>query len=163
MGKWKEENYNRLLNKVKNKLDKIEKHKKGFTSISNESLCANMPSTYYKVLCVLESFAYGNNDTCMPTNAYIAVLINRSIRTVQRATKYLKENGYIKIQRRFNSSNIFTLLKKVLLTKKKNIKYKEHIENIKQLNNIENNNIIESDYFDDMLKNYYLNNKDTSD
>ena len=54
-------------------------------------------------------------------------------------------------------------LKKVLLTKKKNIKYKEHIENIKQLNNIENNNIIEPDYFDDMLKNYYLNNKDTSD
>ena len=158
MGKWKEKNRIKLLNKVEKSAMSIPKHLKGFTPVANTVLCNDMPSTFYKVLNVLTSMAYGNEKECFPSNALIAVYINRSIRTVQRATKYLRENGYISVTHRFNNSNIYKILTKVILKKQdKNNKFKAPVKKSKNIDDYERDFYAHEDNltnpaFDDLVK-----------
>ena len=114
---WKQENYEKLINKVnKEKLDEVKQ--KGFTNINNSVITMDIPSTYKVVYMAISSLCYDDKDECFPSNSTIAYLVNKSIRTVQRAVKFLKENNLLKVTSRIGTTNVFTILKKVILSKK---------------------------------------------
>lgn len=136
-GNWKQENYNKLLSKVdKNKLDEIKTS--GFTNINNSVISMDIPSTYKVVYMAIESLCYADKNECFPSNSTIAYLVNKSVRTVQRAVKYLKENKLLNVEHRKGTTNIFTVLKKVILSKKDKKKfYKQNEKPQLRFNNFE--------------------------
>ena len=119
---WKQKNYEKLISKVnKEKLDEVKQ--KGFTNIDNSVITMYIPSTYKVVYMAISSLCYDDKDECFPSNSTIAYLVNKSVRTVQRAVKFLKENNLLKVTSRIGTTNVFTILKKVILSKKDKKKF----------------------------------------
>lgn len=130
--KWKQENYDKLKSRV-NLEDVKYALTVGYTRVKNEVLhSADMPTTYRIVYMTLESFCYGDKTECFPSNSTIAYLVGKSVRTVQRAIHYLKENGFIEVVHRTGTSNLFTVLKKVITEKKDKEKFYKKIKSKKK-------------------------------
>jgi DNA-binding transcriptional regulator YhcF (GntR family) len=87
---------------------------KGFTTFYNEVMYNKSLSTTDKaVFCAFSTFCF-NNDKCFPSQRKVAEMLNICVRTVQRSLKRLVSEGYIKIERKLGSVNIYTLLKPII-------------------------------------------------
>ncbi len=87
---------------------------KGFTTFYNEVMYNKSLSTTDKaVFCAFSTFCF-NSDKCFPSQRKVAEMLNICVRTVQRSLKRLVSEGYITIERKLGSVNIYTLLKPVI-------------------------------------------------
>lgn len=83
-----------------------------FTMIPNEIISnKNISQGAFKLYCILNSYCYGNKDTCFPSQKTLAEQMKKCIRTIQRYLKELIENGIIKIKRRGSTSNLYQLFR----------------------------------------------------
>lgn len=87
-----------------------------YTIISNSTITSNISDNAYRIYNLLLSMAYGEKNYCYPSQKTISEKLHRSIRTVARGVKELKDNGLISIKRRGSISNIYTMLKKAAST-----------------------------------------------
>jgi HTH domain. len=100
----------------------IETNKKGFTSIQNRIFYdTDINSTTKAVYCILCSACYGDKNTTYVSQNIIAQALNKSVRTVQRAIKTLKEHNYIAVKRRGSISNLMTIIGKNIHSKAQEI------------------------------------------
>lgn len=78
----------------------IDYHEAIFASklSSNAKLTALIISSYYN---------WTKNQMCWPSNATLAKGTSLSIRSITRATKELKEAGYLEVWHRNNNSNMY--------------------------------------------------------
>lgn len=91
----------------------IEANSKGQTYIDNAYLYdTRLTSTEKTIYAVLCSACYADKTETVVGQLTIAKAINKSLRTVQRAIKRLKELLYISVQRRGSISNITTIVAK---------------------------------------------------
>ncbi len=87
---------------------------KGFTTFYNEVMYNKSLSTTDKaVFCAFSTFCF-NSDKCFPSQRKVAEMLNICVRTVQRSLKRLVSEGYITIERKLGSVNIYTLLKPII-------------------------------------------------
>lgn len=87
---------------------------KGFTTFYNEVMYNKSLSTTDKaVFCTFSTFCF-NSDKCFPSQRKVAEMLNICVRTVQRSLKRLVSEGYITIERKLGSVNIYTLLKPII-------------------------------------------------
>jgi DNA-binding transcriptional regulator YhcF (GntR family) len=70
----------------------------------------NISHGAFKLYCILNSYCYGNKDTCFPSQKTLAEHMKKCTRTIQRYLKELLDNGIIKIMRRGSTSNLYQLL-----------------------------------------------------
>jgi len=105
-----------------------------FTSIQNSIITSNIKNTAYRMFSFLNSMCFGDKDCCFPSQKYISEQLHVSVRTVQRAIKELVQAGLIKVKRRGSISNIYYILKKVVLknTPKEVDKIKNTIDEVKK-------------------------------
>lgn len=83
-----------------------------FTMIPNEIISnKNISQGSFKLYCILNSYCYGNKDTCFPCQKTLAEQMKKCIRTIQRYLKELMESGIIKIKRRGSTSNLYQLFR----------------------------------------------------
>lgn len=88
---------------------------KGFTTFYNEVMYNQSLSTTDKaVFMSFSTFCYNGNNKCFPSQKKIADMLNICVRTVQRSLKRLVVEGYITIERKLGSVNIYTLLKPMI-------------------------------------------------
>jgi basic membrane lipoprotein Med (substrate-binding protein (PBP1-ABC) superfamily) len=105
----------------------------GYTVIQNADMYEDMPSTCYRLLNILNSLCWGNENKCWPSEKTLASLMHRSTRTVQRCIKWLVDNSKIKRIRRGSISNIYVVLNKIKRGKDKAVKKIE--DTIKKVKN----------------------------
>lgn len=87
---------------------------KGFSTFYNEVIYnKNLSTTDKAVFCAFSTFCF-NSDKCFPSQKKVADILNICVRTVQRSLKRLISEGYITIERRQGSVNIYTLLKPII-------------------------------------------------
>ncbi|WP_102401376.1 helix-turn-helix domain-containing protein [Haloimpatiens massiliensis] len=84
-----------------------------FISIDSEILNTNIDGQALKLYCLLESYCYGDKNDCFPSQNTLATRMNKSIRTIQRYLKTLKDLGLVIIKRRGSTSNLYILPKKL--------------------------------------------------
>ncbi|WP_051931682.1 MULTISPECIES: helix-turn-helix domain-containing protein [Clostridiaceae] len=84
-----------------------------FISIDSEILNTNIDGQALKLYCLLESYCYGDKKDCFPSQNTLATRMNKSIRTIQRYLKTLKNLGLVIIKRRGSTSNLYILPKKL--------------------------------------------------
>lgn len=89
----------------------IEANKKGDRGYLYDDRLTPTEKTCYGII---DSACYGDKIECFPSQATLAKAINRSVRTVQRCIKKLKELGYISVRRRGSISNLYINLCKKL-------------------------------------------------
>ncbi|MCB2299618.1 helix-turn-helix domain-containing protein [Clostridium tagluense] len=96
----------------------IESNSQGYVNINKEFLFdSNLNNTDKTLYIVLQSICWGDKDSCFPSQKTLSQAINRSIRTIQRSLKKLKQLGYILVELRIGTSNIYTMLKKIISQK----------------------------------------------
>lgn len=88
-----------------------------FTIVSNDIITSNISNGAYRLYTLLQSYCYGDKCNCYPSQKTLANNLSRSIRTIQRYIKELKDNGYIDIKHRGSISNVYNLLRKVIQQK----------------------------------------------
>ncbi|WP_446897721.1 helix-turn-helix domain-containing protein [Clostridium sp. LBM24168] len=108
-----------------------------FTVINSEDFALPISDSAFKIHSFLLSMCYSNKNTCFPSQKYIAEHLHKSVRTVQRGIKELKDKGLIKIKRRGSISNVYTMLRKLVINSSKAIsnKIKKVQETIKKVKN----------------------------
>ncbi|WP_138205072.1 helix-turn-helix domain-containing protein [Haloimpatiens lingqiaonensis] len=84
-----------------------------FISIDSEILNTNIDGQALKLYCLLESYCYGDKNDCFPSQNTLAARMKKSIRTIQRYLKTLKDLGLVIIKRRGSTSNLYILPKKL--------------------------------------------------
>lgn len=89
----------------------------GYTIISNSIITSNISNNAYRVYSVLLSMAYGEKDYCYPSERYLANMLHKSIRTIQRGLYELKQCGMIAIKRRGSISNMYKIIGKKITKK----------------------------------------------
>ncbi|ADK14719.1 helix-turn-helix domain-containing protein [Clostridium ljungdahlii] len=89
----------------------------GYTIISNNIITSNISNNAYRVYSALLSMAYGEKDYCYPSECYLANMLHKSIRTIQRGLYELKEQGLIVIKRRGSISNLYKIIGKKITKK----------------------------------------------
>jgi predicted transcriptional regulator len=91
----------------------IEANKKGHTYIDNaymyDDRLTPTEKTVYAIIC---SACYADKDFTTVGQATLSKAVNRSVRSVQRAVKKLKELGYILIKRRGSITNVMVVIAK---------------------------------------------------
>ena len=88
-----------------------------FTIIPNEVMNnKNLSHGAFKLYSVLASYCYGDKNTCYPSQATLAERMGVSVRTVRRYLQELIDAGLVQKKRRGSISNLYTLLKKIILT-----------------------------------------------
>lgn len=113
-----------------------------FTMVSNEVISdKNISHGAFRLYCILNSYCYGNKDTCFPSQKTLAGRMNKCVRTIQRYLKELMRKGVIKIMRRGSTSNLYQLLNNIasnvkqraasLFGKSSNKNHKHHNKNSK--------------------------------
>jgi len=104
-----------------------------YTKIDNKVLNYNISDGAFKLHFLLQSMCYGDKLQCFPSQNYLANILRKSVRTIQRYLNELIAAGIIKKQRRGSTSNLYTITLKVdpiehqknsLFKKNKNIKSK---------------------------------------
>jgi len=60
------------------------------------------------------TFCFNGNNKCFPSQKKIADMLNICVRTVQRSLKRLVVEGYITIERKLGSVNIYTWVKPII-------------------------------------------------
>ncbi|MCB2340869.1 helix-turn-helix domain-containing protein [Clostridium estertheticum] len=89
-----------------------------YTVIDNNLIIdTDLPDSAYRLYNLMLSMAYGEKDTCYPSIKYLAEKLNKSVKTIGRNLKILKEKGLIISKRRGSISNIYTLVKKTMQVK----------------------------------------------
>ncbi|WP_035294137.1 helix-turn-helix domain-containing protein [Clostridium sp. KNHs214] len=84
-----------------------------FISIDSQILNTNIDGQALKLYCLLESYCYGDKNDCFPSQNTLAARMHKSIRTIQRYLKTLKDLGLVIIKRRGSTSNLYILPKKL--------------------------------------------------
>lgn len=105
-----------------------------YTVVDNNLITnTDLPDSTYRLYCFLLSMCYGDKNTCYPSIAYLSQKLNKSVKTIGRNLKILKDKGLIVARRRGSISNVYTLVKKVINTSvEKSINIiKEKFSNIK--------------------------------
>lgn len=93
-----------------------------FTVIDNSTITSNISDNAYRIYNLLLSMCYGEKDYCYPSESTIAEKLHRSIRTVARGIKELKDKRLISIRRRGSISSVYTMLKKTISTTVEKVK-----------------------------------------
>ncbi|MBU3155244.1 helix-turn-helix domain-containing protein [Clostridium estertheticum] len=89
-----------------------------YTIIDNNLIIdTDLPDSAYRLYNLMLSMAYGEKDTCYPSIKYLAEKLNKSVKTIGRNLKILKEKGLIISKRRGSISNLYTLVKKTMQVK----------------------------------------------
>ena len=89
-----------------------------YTIIDNSLITdMNLSDGAYRLYNFMLSMCYGDKDTCYPSIAYLAEKLHRSVKTIGRNLKILKDNNLISSKRRGSISNLYTLLKKTMQMK----------------------------------------------
>ncbi|HEY5562781.1 MAG TPA: helix-turn-helix domain-containing protein [Clostridiaceae bacterium] len=89
-----------------------------YTVIDNALIIdTDLPDSAYRLYNLMLSMCYGDKDTIYPSIKYLADRLNRSVKTIGRNLRILKEKGLIISRRRGSISNIYTLVKKTLQMK----------------------------------------------
>ncbi len=110
---------------------------KGFSTFYNEVMYnKNLTTTDKAVFCAFSTFCF-NSDKCFPSQRKVAEMLNICVRTVQRSLNRLVAEGYITIERKLGSVNIYTLLKPVIDKSVKQVK--ETISKVKSTYNKKKN------------------------
>jgi len=110
---------------------------KGFSTFYNEVMYnKNLTTTDKAVFCAFSTFCF-NSDKCFPSQRKVAEMLNICVRTVQRSLNRLVAEGYITIERKLGSVNIYTLLKPVIDKGVKQVK--ETISKVKSTYNKKKN------------------------
>lgn len=87
-----------------------------YTIIDNSTITSSISDNAYRIYNLLLSMAYGTKISCYPSQATISEKLHKSVRTVARGVKELKDKGLISIRRRGSISNVYTMLKKAVST-----------------------------------------------
>ena len=86
-----------------------------YTVIDNNLITdADLPDSAYRLYNLMLSMCYGEKDTIYPSIAYLAEKLNKSVKTISRNLKILKDRGLIVSRRRGSISNLYTLVKKTM-------------------------------------------------
>ena len=86
-----------------------------YTVIDNNLITdADLPDSDYRLYNLMLSMCYGEKDTIYPSIAYLAEKLNKSVKTIGRNLKILKDRGLIMSRRRGSISNLYTLVKKTM-------------------------------------------------
>jgi len=89
-----------------------------YTIIDNNLIVdTDLPDSAYRLYNLMLSMCYGDKDTIYPSIKYLADKLNKSVKTISRNLKILKERGLIASRRRGSISNLYTLAKKILQIK----------------------------------------------
>lgn len=139
-----------------------------FITLSNnvtKKLAAYSKTSYPYIYWILESYCYGEKDTCFPSQETLAKDCNVSVRTIQRAIRLFKELGLIKVFKRSKKSNLYKILNKIktstfrkIREKSEEIKEKATKEKSKSNSSYEKKNNENNKPLN--IKNYNLNNKE---
>lgn len=119
----------------------IETISKGSTYIPNNYLLDNRLLDGEKtLLSLLLASCFGDKVETYPSQLTLAQTLNKSVRTIQRYLKKLKELGYILVKRRGSISSVYRLLIKETMQKVNNVVNKAkntyyNYRNKKQTNN----------------------------
>lgn len=107
-----------------------------YTIIDNNLITSNISDGAYRLYTLLLSMAYGDKNTCYPSQVYLSEKLHKSIRTIQRYLNELISAKLIAKRRRGSISNIYTLIAKKVqqninkaLTKAKNAYNKKFNKN----------------------------------
>lgn len=85
---------------------------KGFTTFYNEVMYNRFLSVTGKaVFCAFSTFCFNANNKCFTSQRKVAEMFDICVRTVQRSLKRLVVEGYITVERKLGSVNIYTLIK----------------------------------------------------
>lgn len=83
------------------------------TIISNSLICdIKLSDGAYRCYDLLLSMAYGDKIQVYPSEKYLATVLGRSVRIIQRYLKQHINAGLISIRKRGSKSNLITLLVK---------------------------------------------------
>ena len=86
-----------------------------YTIIDNKLITdTDLSDGAYRLYNLMLSMFYGEKDTCFPSIAYLSQKLNKSVKTIGRNLKILKEKGLIISRRRGSISNLYTLVKKIM-------------------------------------------------
>ncbi|MBW9147294.1 helix-turn-helix domain-containing protein [Clostridium sp. CM027] len=89
-----------------------------YTIVDNNLITdADLPDSAYRLYNLMLSMCYGEKDTIYPSIAYLAEKLNKSVKTIGRNLKILKDRGLIISRRRGSISNLYTLVKKTMQVK----------------------------------------------
>lgn len=81
-----------------------------YTKIDNKVLNYNISDGAFKLHFLLQSMCYGDKLQCFPSQSYLANILRKSVRTIQRYLNELIVAGIIKKQRRGSTSNVIFIL-----------------------------------------------------
>lgn len=87
-----------------------------YTIIQNNTITSNLGNDAFRLYCLLQSMAYGEKDTCFPSQSYLAEKLKKSTRTIQRYLNELYNARLIRKQHRGSISNVYTILGKGIAT-----------------------------------------------
>ena len=104
---------------------------KDFTIIKNELLDKEISDGAFRLYCILESYCFGDKDTCFPSQKTLGTRLKKCVRTIQRYINELVTAGMIKIKRRGSISNVYIMAYKSVSQKiSKTIEgFKEKVQN----------------------------------
>lgn len=86
-----------------------------YTIIQNDTITSNLSNGAFRLYCLLQSMAYGDKDTCFPSQSYLGGKLNKSLRTIQRYLQELYDAKLIQKRRRGPKSNVYTIIGKKIL------------------------------------------------
>lgn len=104
-----------------------------YTILPNNIITSNVSDGAYRLYTMLLSMTY-QKDYCYPSQSYMGRMLHKSVRTIQRYIKELKEVGLIKrIKRRGSISSVYYLKKEFSIKTEKLVnKVKETINKVKK-------------------------------
>lgn len=84
-----------------------------YTIINNTDITSSSISDgAFRLYILLQSYCFGEKDTCFPSQNTLAAKLNKSVRTIQRYLKELIDAKLIQAKRRGSISNIYTIISK---------------------------------------------------
>lgn len=93
-----------------------------FNFYNNDIRNSNLHPTTRCLLGIISSYCHDKKDTCFPSLKTLAADLGRCERTVQRHIVVLREIGYLSVKNRGSKSNLYTLLRKVIIEKQERAK-----------------------------------------
>ncbi|WP_125153610.1 helix-turn-helix domain-containing protein [Clostridium rectalis] len=86
-----------------------------FILIEEEILEKNLSDGAFKLYVILMSYCYGYKDSCYPSEKTLAKRLKRSLRSVTRYIKELREKGAITVIKREGGGNEYKIIGKIQL------------------------------------------------
>lgn len=133
----------------------------GFTCTYNKVIKNNNVSRGARLLAiVLNSYCFGDKDTCYPSQKRLGEDLGCSVRTIQRYLKELTEAGIVQIKRSIGYVNTYIVDKVKAIFQKvkdnKNNKSKSNFNNKSKKKELKFNNFDSRDYNYEMLESMAL-------